>query len=601
MDDAFEELFGDGSDDDVPETAAVKDAADGLKGKKDKKEKKRKKEKKEKSEKNERKDKKEKKEKKHKKDKKASKELDSGTIGDTDGAENAAKADAPASPGKTMLRIRKPRGAASTEAPQEGVASHTPADAQDAKQKKDKKDKKAKKEKKEKKDGRAGEVLPSAAAVADGAEAKGKEKKVKKDKKDKKEKKRKAAELEDDVHIPETEVPQEDDGNENAVFQEFFQELEDNALPPDTVTQTALDLQDALLGEAAEQAVVLEDQRALQTSEKPEPPRITPPSWLIEQTAEVKKQAKALRASGLTPQQIQLAKAQKNTHKTREELVAGTGSLAKRLDETLEALKLKKPLTITENNAKKFIENFVQEMIEAAEKDLRAFEEGRAEDMKHKVNMLGKCVNVMQKFSFAEHFVTWGGCRALALWLRPLPDGRLPSVHLRTALLNGMLRLPISKESLQNCKDPQLGQIVARLRANPEETVANKKTASTLIQRWLKQVLVVPAGASVEAGHSVSTEPPKPSLERKPAETLESFLKLEEESFKRMHPTIPVREGKDYQIHPPATAQALKRDKYAQDSNRFKLNEVLKDFNRPNKKSYRPYEVSVSGRQLNQL
>lgn len=131
---------------------------------------------------------------------------------------------------------------------------------------------------------------------------------------------------------------------------------------------------------------------------------------------------------------------------------------------------------------------------------------------------------------------------------------------------------------------------------NPNETVANRKVAGSLVQKWLKQVLVAnPESSAVDAGET------KPSLPAKPTETVDSFLQLEEESFKRMHPTIPVREGKEYTIHPQATACAIARERYRDDSNRYKVNEVLKIFNRPNKKAWKPYEVSIAGRQLNQL
>merc|ERR1719262_1174775 len=137
--------------------------------------------------------------------------------------------------------------------------------------------------------------------------------------------------------------------------------------------------------------------------------------------------------------------------------------------------------------------------------------------MKHKMNMLPKAVSVMQKFVFGELFVTYGGCRSLALWLRTLPDGSLPNAHLRTTLLNSMLRLPISKEALQNCKEPPLGQIVAKLQRNPNETVANRKAAGMLVQKWVKQVLV----AKEDASQSEATEGPQPMLPRKPTETRE--------------------------------------------------------------------------------
>merc|ERR1712086_811055 len=211
--------------------------------------------------------------------------------------------------------------------------------------------------------------------------------------------------------------------------------------------------------------------------------------------------------------------------------------------------------------------------------------------------MLPQAVGVMQKFVFGELFITFGGCRALALWLRPLPNGELANVEMRTTLLTCMMRLPISKEALQNCKDPPLGQIVANLKQHTMETIENRKIAAILVTKWVKQVLVQPPDPMTED----LGDGPQKTIPRKPAETAESFQAMEEESFTRIHPTIPIREGKDYQIHPPVTAQPLKRDRYVQDSNRYKLNEVLKDFNRPNKKAYRPYEVSIGGNGLNQL
>jgi len=270
-----------------------------------------------------------------------------------------------------------------------------------------------------------------------------------------------------------------------------------------------------------------------------------------------------------------------------------------KLRAVMESLKPKRALQIAETDAMPFIQAFVQEMEEASERDLREFEAGRLHEMKHKMNMLGKAVSVMQKFVFGDLFVTYGGCRALALWLRKLPNGQLPNAHLRTTILNVMLRLPISKEALQNCKDPPLGEIVANLMRNPSETVGNRTNAAQLVQKWVKQVLVTtvePTADSIDAD-----EGPQPAHQRKPEETYESFLEAEQESFKRMHPSIPIREGKEYHVHPMITAEPMKKFKYSDDSNRHKLNEVLKIFDRPNKKAWKPFEVSIAGRQLNQL
>lgn len=274
-------------------------------------------------------------------------------------------------------------------------------------------------------------------------------------------------------------------------------------------------------------------------------------------------------------------------------------SLSQKWTEVMESLKFKKPFAINEGQeSTKFIQNFIEDMVTAAESDMQEFYAGRLGKMTHKVNMLGKAVSVMQKVVFGELFVTFGGCRALAFWLKPMPNGQLPNVHLRTTVLTCMLRLPISKDALQNCKDPALGEIVKNLMQNPRETVPNRKTAAMLVQKWIKQVLV----NNESSGDAQQDEEENlPTLPPKPIETAESFQQLEEESFKRIHPTIPIREGKDYKLHPDITAMALRRDKYAQESNRYKVNEVLKVFNRPNKKSWKPYAVSIAGRQLNQL
>jgi len=274
-------------------------------------------------------------------------------------------------------------------------------------------------------------------------------------------------------------------------------------------------------------------------------------------------------------------------------------TLTSKLGSVMEALKIKRALQITERESQPFVEEFVKEMIEAAEKDLRQYKANCLTPLKHKMNLLNKAEAIMIKFVFAELFVAYGGCRALAMWLSSLPDGQLPNAHLRTTLLTVMLRLPISKEALANCKEPALGEVVAKLMNNPIETVANRKNAALLVQKWVKQVLVNPASA--EAGDEGEGGEGVPMLPRKPAETMESFLQLEETSFLRLHPSIPVREGKVYHIHPPTTAVPQKRERYVQDCNRYKLNEVLKVFNRPNKKQWKPYEVSIAGRQLNQL
>jgi len=260
----------------------------------------------------------------------------------------------------------------------------------------------------------------------------------------------------------------------------------------------------------------------------------------------------------------------------------------------MDQLKQRRALTINERDSVPFIQDFMQGMAAAVEADEEDFKAGRP--MLHKLGMLDKALMVMQKYAFAELFVSMDGCRVLASWLKPLPNGELPNAHMRTALLRIMARLPITKESLIACKDEPLGAIIAKLSQHPKETVENRMLASQLVERWLKQVLTK-RDTNVEVFEE--EERPIPMLPRKPVETAESFEKMQTESFSRMHARIPMVGGQAYQIQPLSVHQPLKQQKLTPGTNRGKVNEVMRGLAKPNKKCWKPHSVSVGGQGVN--
>lgn len=262
----------------------------------------------------------------------------------------------------------------------------------------------------------------------------------------------------------------------------------------------------------------------------------------------------------------------------------------------LDNIKIRKPLAIKENEAVKFVQRSIEEMLDMAKADEECF--GTDKPASYKMRMLPKVITIMNKYQFAVHFITNEGCKALAAWLRPLPDGRLPNDHLRTELLRSMTRLPITKEALAACpRELSLGKIVAHLQHHPQETVDNRKLAGELVQKWVKQVLAKqPDLEDMEESEAV-----KPKLIRPAPETIESVQEMEKEAEKRIHPSIPIIEGKEYLIKPIPRHQPVRREKVATDTNRGKIGEVLKVLARPNKRSWKPYEVSVAGRNVNAI
>ena len=261
----------------------------------------------------------------------------------------------------------------------------------------------------------------------------------------------------------------------------------------------------------------------------------------------------------------------------------------------MEAIKPRKGLVIKDEDAHIYVKSFIEKMDTACQQDLDRF--GRGLPMIKKLELLPEAVEVMEKYQLTDAFITYGGCKVLALWLQNLPNGALPSVHLRSALLRCMERLPITKDALKAAGEPLLGKIVATLQTHPEETMQNRKRAQGLVQRWLRQIIAPENTDSLEGflavGEKVGTIP------RPLPETEESLAKLEEESAKRLHPAVPVIQAKDYVIQPVSTAQPIIREKLSLDTNKGKLNEVLKVMARPNKRAWKPYSVSVAGRQLN--
>jgi len=238
-------------------------------------------------------------------------------------------------------------------------------------------------------------------------------------------------------------------------------------------------------------------------------------------------------------------------------------------------------------------------MLEVAILDLEEYHQNKP--MLHKQRLLPQAVEVMEKFHFADAFVTFGGCKALAMWLKNLPNGELPSVHIRTALLKCMERLPITKDVLQNCgEEAPLGRVVAGLQNNVKETVSNRKKAAQLVQKWLRQIFAPEVEGDSLADFLAGEADERHGTVPRPAPlTDESLKKIEEESDRRMHPAIPIIQGTAYAIQPKATDQPVRREKLAEGSFQGKLGEKLKVMSRPNKQLYKPWGVSIAGRQLN--
>ena len=71
-------------------------------------------------------------------------------------------------------------------------------------------------------------------------------------------------------------------------------------------------------------------------------------------------------------------------------------------------------------------------------------------------------------------------------WLRPLPDGSLPNLQLRSQLYRLLSQMPIDTDHLQESEG--LGLELMALWRSPKETVENRKFLKRLLEKWIRAI-----------------------------------------------------------------------------------------------------------------
>lgn len=75
----------------------------------------------------------------------------------------------------------------------------------------------------------------------------------------------------------------------------------------------------------------------------------------------------------------------------------------------------------------------------------------------------------------------------LRIWLEPLPDNSLPSLQVRTTILQLLPLLPINPQR-DELKRSGLGKVIMFLAHHLGETTANKKIATQLVEKWSRDI-----------------------------------------------------------------------------------------------------------------
>ncbi|KAI0514229.1 hypothetical protein KFK09_010264 [Dendrobium nobile] len=109
----------------------------------------------------------------------------------------------------------------------------------------------------------------------------------------------------------------------------------------------------------------------------------------------------------------------------------------------------------------------------------------------NKLQKLPFLIDVLSKKKLQLEFLDHGVLTLLKNWLEPLPDGSLPNMNIRTAILKLLSEFPIDLEQYdrrEQLKKSGLGKVIMFLSRSDEETKANRKLAKELVDRWSRPI-----------------------------------------------------------------------------------------------------------------
>ncbi|KJE97087.1 hypothetical protein CAOG_07558 [Capsaspora owczarzaki ATCC 30864] len=197
---------------------------------------------------------------------------------------------------------------------------------------------------------------------------------------------------------------------------------------------------------------------------------------------------------------------------------------------------------------------FVDKMQRAARDD-KAAREKRMPGLS-KLKMLADVDSELRKVQLHEMFMECGILAAIAEWLRPLPDGSLPTESIRTKLLTllDLMNLADMDEDLQDAlQSSELGKIVFILKVHKDETQQNKRIAKTLIDKWSRSLFNLEAAHADQEKQSVVLS--ESDLARRHREQAENVLAAAPEAG-RQHARLPQPSTREYLVRPRVAADA---------------------------------------------
>ena len=149
----------------------------------------------------------------------------------------------------------------------------------------------------------------------------------------------------------------------------------------------------------------------------------------------------------------------------------------------------KKKKEKTAEEVKDMVIDLLTKMEMAADKDEKSNQEQKP--CIAKLGLMNMVYEQLTKRKYQAEYLDHGVLGVLKEWLKPMPDGSLPNVLVRTKVLGILEALPINLElpdRKEQLRSSQLGELVMFLSKNNDETPDNRKRATQLVQRWARPI-----------------------------------------------------------------------------------------------------------------
>ncbi|XP_052170147.1 protein IWS1 homolog 1-like [Diospyros lotus] len=261
------------------------------------------------------------------------------------------------------------------------------------------------------------------------------------------------------------------------------------------------------------------------------------------------------------------------------------------------------------------VENVMAELEVVAEEDAELNRQSKPAI--NKLRKLPLLIEVLSKKQLQKEFLDHGVLTLLKTWLEPLPDGSLPNINIREAILKILTEFPIDLEQYdrrEQLKKSGIGKVIMFLSKSDEETTANRKLAKDLVDTWSRPIFNKSTRFEEMRNFDDERVPfRRPSVKRplnkaSGMESRDDELDLAEfsqgrksgQSSSRQHTTRPEAMPLDFLVRPQSKIDPdeirARAKQVVQDQRRLKMQKKLQQLKAPKKKQLQATKLSVEGR-----